>query len=146
LNCLRWDLDLLAASKDDGWHLMEGPASGSEDNVSPLAGREHGSLVIWENLDRIITSSFREQDFLDLVDAVETHLGMVFHRYLAGAQPRLTLRINDRGVSPWDSFLAQNSFTWRSPVAHLETDQGRVGVQCFVLPHQDNLDSREHQS
>ena len=22
-SCLRWDLDLLAASKDDGWHLFE---------------------------------------------------------------------------------------------------------------------------
>ena len=30
LNCLRWDLDVLAASADDGWHLLEGPAEGAE--------------------------------------------------------------------------------------------------------------------
>ena len=30
VHCLRWDLDLLAASEDGGWHLLEGAAPGSE--------------------------------------------------------------------------------------------------------------------
>lgn len=144
LNSLRWDLDLLAASKDDGWHLMEGPAPGSEELLSPLADREHGTLVLWEHLDRIITPAFGQQDFLDLVDTVETHLGMVFHRYLAGTQPRLRLRINGRGVPAWDPFLLQSSFAWHSPPVPLDTDVGRIEVQCHVLPHQDLIDSREH--
>jgi hypothetical protein len=146
LSCLRWDLDLLAASQDDGWHLMEGPAPGSEGLLEPLTNRDHGTIVIWENLDRIITPGFRDQDFLDLVDTVETHLGMVFHRYLAATPPRLRLRINGRETHAWDPFLVQNSFTWCSPVANLRTGEGQVDVQCFVLPHQDNLDAREFES
>src|SRR6266851_266192 len=34
--CLRWDLDILATSNDDGWHLLEGPSPGSAVHLDPL--------------------------------------------------------------------------------------------------------------
>lgn len=146
MNCLRWDLDVLAASADDGWHLLEGTANGSEQKLGPLMARGKGTLVLWEVLDRIITKGFREQDFLDLVDRVEKHLAMVFHRFLSGAYPRLRLTINGRAVAPWDPFLAGNAATWSSPIERITTEDGDVEVQCHVLPHKDRLDPREHDS
>jgi len=145
-NCLRWDLDILATSTDDGWHLIEGPAEGSEGFLSPLYGLDHGTLVLWEKLDRIVTTGFSEQDFLDLVDRVERHLAMVFHRYLSGPVMRLRLYINDRPVMAWDPFLTTHAATWSSPVERIAADGGIVEVQCHVLPHKDRLDSREHDS
>ncbi len=141
-NCLRWDLDVLATS-DDGWHLLEGPAIGSESKLDLLTGRASGTLVLWEHLDRIVTSGFGEQNFLDLVDAVERHLAMVFHRYLDGAQPRIRLSINGRPIEPWDPFLMGNAATWNSPVNRLSTAGGVVEVQCHVLPHKDRLNPAE---
>ena len=70
--CLRWDLDLLAAPGDEGWHLFEGPDPLSVSRMSPLSDHDHGTLVLWERLDRIITSGFTVQDFLDLQDEVGT--------------------------------------------------------------------------
>lgn len=134
-NCLRWDLDVLAASADDGWHLLEGPDENSEALLSPLVHSEGGTLVLWESLDRIVTAGFEEQDFLDLIDGVERHLAMVFHRYLDGPRPRLRLSINQRCVAPWDPFMATHPATYSSPVAKL----GDVEVQCHVLPHKDRL-------
>lgn len=145
-NCLRWDLDVLAASEDDGWHLLEGPAGGSEDLLAPLKSLDRGTLVLWENPDRIVTPGFCEQDFLDLVDRVERHLAMVFHRFLKGPQPRLYLTINGRSVEPWDPFLIGNTATWSSPVERIPAEGGTVEVQCHVLPHKDRLDAREHDS
>lgn len=146
LHCLRWDLDVLASSPDDGWHLLEGPAEGSEPLLEPLTGAGKGTLVLWERLDRIITPGCGEQDFLDLMDTVEQHLAMVFHRYLEGSRPRLRLTMNRRPIAPWDPFLTRHPSTWSSPVAPLSTEGGTVVVQCHVLPHKDRLDPREVQS
>lgn len=104
--CLRWDLDVLAATRDDGWYLLEGPAEGAQLLLEPLQAAEKGTLVLWERLDRIVTPAFTEQDFLDLVDGVERHLAMVFHRYLDSTHSRLRLTINGRLVAPWDPFLS----------------------------------------
>uniref|UniRef100_A0A831XLN5 ATP-binding protein n=1 Tax=Geobacter metallireducens TaxID=28232 RepID=A0A831XLN5_GEOME len=144
-SCLRWDLDVLTHSDDDGWHLLEGPAEGSSAIFGFLEGREHGTVVLWENLDRIITGGFTEQDFLDLMDQVERHLAMVFHRFLEGSHPRLRITINGRSINPWNPFLVSHPATWSSPVERFETDAGTVEVQCHVLPHRDRLDPREHE-
>lgn len=143
-NCLRWDLDVLAASKDDGWYLLEGPAEGSQLLLSALDCQDHGTLVLWEMPDRIVTPGFCEQDFLDLVDKVERHLAMVFHRFLCGPRPRLFLTINGRPVNPWNPFLIGHTATWSSPLEHIATEGGMVEVQCHVLPHKDRLAVNEY--
>jgi hypothetical protein len=144
-SCFRWDLDLLAASKDDGWHLFEGPEAGSETLLEPLSVQEKGTLVVWEILDRVITAGFCEQDFLDLVDKVEQHLAMVFHRFLCGPQTRLRLYINCRAILPWDPFLKNHPATWSSPVERVSADGGAIEVQCHVLPHKDRLVNSEQE-
>lgn len=144
--CLRWDLDLLAGRKDDGWYLYEGPAEESKGFLECLSSRTSGTLVLWEKLDRIVTPGFGSQEFLDLMDNVERHLSMIFHRYLSGAHPKLTLRINGRTLLPWDPFLKSHSATWSSPVVPLSMGGHTATVQAHVLPHKDRLDSQEHET
>lgn len=146
MNCLRWDLDVLAASLDDGWHLLEGPAAGSEGLLKPLSAAGRGTMVLWERLDRIVTSGASEQDFLDVIDGVERHLSMVFHRYLDGGRPDLRLAINARPVAPWDPFLRDHPATWSSPVERIRSAGGLLEVQCHVLPHKDHLTGQQEQS
>lgn len=141
---LRWDLDHLAKAKDDSWHLLEGPAPGSKALLKDLTSAEQGSLVLWECLDRVVSTATSQKDFLDLIDRVESHLAMVFHRYLASA--RLTIRINGRAIAPWDPFLAQHPATWSSPVETLPLADAAVTVQGHVLPHKDKLDAKIHGS
>jgi len=145
ISCLRWDLDALAESVDDGWHLLEGAAHGSERLLEPVEAHEAGTLVLLEKLDRIVTPGFKEQDFLDLVDYIERHLSMVFHRYLGGYSPKLVLTINSRPVVPWEPFLSNHSATWTSPIVKLNSECGSVEVQCHVLPHKDKLELREYE-
>jgi len=146
MNCLRWDLDVLASSGDHGWHLLEGAESGSEHLLEPLASAGKGTLVLWERLDRIVTPEFSEQNLLNLMDDVERHLAMVFHRYLAGTRTPLQISINGRSVEPWDPFLKNHSATWSSPLARISTQTGVVDVQCHVLPHRDHLTSQQEEA
>lgn len=143
VNCLRWDLDVLSACADDGWYLLEGPAAGSEHLLWPLLSACRGTLVVWERLDRIVAPGSSEQDFLDLIDGVERHLAMVFHRYLDGECSGLELAINGRPVKAWDPFLRNHPATWSSPVENIRSEAGTVEVQCHVLPHKDHLSTHQ---
>jgi hypothetical protein len=141
-SCLRWDLDLLARGGGDAWHLLEGATPESCTALAPLSLMQTGTIVLWERLDRVVTTGSTEQDFLDQIDLVEQHLAMVFHRYIDGPRPRLVLTLNGRRIAPWDPFLRDNQATWSSPVDRLPTASGVVEIQCHVLPHKDRLDPR----
>lgn len=145
-HCFRWDLDAIAASPDDGWHLLEGPADESSATIELLNSQKRGTLVLWEKLDRVVTGGFTQQDFLDLIDKVEIHLAMIYHRFLLGLRPRLHLTINGRAVQAWDPFLKNHPATWSSPVEHISLECGHIEVQGYVLPHKDRLEAKEHQS
>jgi hypothetical protein len=140
--CLCWDLDVLASANDGEWRLLEGPPESAQQLVTHAMSHEDGTLVVWECLDRIVTLGFTEQDFLDLIDRVERHLAMVFHRFIDGSTGNFSITINGRSIRGWDPFLLSHPSTWRSPVERVPSDAGLVGVQCFVLPHKDRLDAR----
>lgn len=143
-SCLRWDLDELAVDPFSDWLLFEGPAEGSQTHLSILEDKVAGTLVLWEKLDRIVTAGYTADNFADLIDDVESHLAMVFHRMLQGPAARLKLLINNRPVKPWDPFMTGHSAKpWVSPLAQQRTDSGLVVAQCHVLPHRDKLTNEE---
>ena len=145
IHCLRWDLDALALRPDDGWLLFEGAALGSEGYFEILSSLEKGSLVLWELLDRIVTKGYTEQDFLDLIDQIERHLAMVFHRLLQGPKPRLRILLNGHPINPWDPFMSDHpAKPWNSPIARRSSHAGAVEIECHVLPHKDRLTTEEH--
>ncbi len=146
-SCLRWDLDELAADPNSEWLLFEGPAEGSTSHLTELANRSSGTLVIWEMLDRIVTEGYTADDFNDLIDAVESHVAMVFHRLLEGPRPRLRILLNGRPVTPWDPFMSGHpAKPWTSPITNHPTPYGTVTVQCHVLPHRDRLSNAEFEN
>ena len=139
LQSLRWDLDYLANSTDNGWHLLEGPHPGSEDFLESLSSGTSGTLVLWENLDRIVASGTTVQDFLDLADRVEQHLGMVFHRFLEGSRPRLKILLNGTPVGPWDPFMTDHPGKPYNPPVFTHPSRYGIEAECHVLPHKDML-------
>lgn len=143
-SCLRWDLDVLANDTQGSWHLLEGADESSEGRLTLPADCGHGTIVLWENIDRIVSGSFKEKDFLELIDRVERHLGMVFHRYLDRSGPYVELLINEQKVKLWDPFLSSHPATWRSPEAGIAGGASRVMAQAFVLPHKDRLGDKEY--
>lgn len=146
-SCLRWDLDALAASPDGGWLLFEGPSPGSETFLAPVYHMKSGTLVLWETLDRIVTNGYVANDFNDLIDRVESHFAMVFHRLIQVPNARLKILLNGKQVMPWDPFMTGHAAkTWDSPIAKTATESGIVEVECHVLPHRDKLSPAEFET
>ena len=95
-------------------------------------------------MDRIVSDGYTADNFNDLVDNVESHLAMVFHRLIQGPRPKFKLLLNSQAVAPWDPFMTGHpAKPWSSPTTHHVTDYGSVAVQCHVLPHRDKLTPAE---
>lgn len=143
IHCLCWDLDLLASRNDGRWVLLEGPHESSAGRLAPLDDLSHGTLILWEQLDRVVTRSFGEKDYLDLIDQVEMHLAMVFHRFLEDGRGGFELRVNGEKIQPWDPFLTRYTATLRMDPVQMGTEPEKIEVQGFVLPHKDFLSDKE---
>ena len=150
LSTRRWDLDHVTRVEE--WQLLKSPVAGSADILKPLLRLGQGTMVLWEQLDRVVgnasTSDSGSQDlFLSLIDRVESHLAMVFHRFLEGGSSRITIFINGSGedhrVKAWDPFMRDHRATNATPEERIATPRGVVEVQGFVLPHKDHLKRRQ---
>ena len=146
----RWDLNHVARVKE--WQLLKSPLAGSTDILKPLLELGQGTMVLWEDLDRVVgnvpTSDSASHDlFLSLIDRVESHLAMVFHRFLEGGSAGLSIFINGSGedhrVKAWDPFMRDHPATNATPEERIVTPRGVVEVQGFVLPHKDHLKQRQ---
>jgi hypothetical protein len=146
----RWDLDHVAQTNQ--WYLLSCPKAGSESRLEPIHGGVSGTLVLLEELDRLVPpvdASDRQahRDFLNLIDRIGIHLSMIFHRFLEGTSPKLRIYINGRTdahrIRPWDPFLSHHPATIATPVERIQTASGTVQVQGFVLPHSSRLSEAE---
>jgi hypothetical protein len=149
----RWDLDHIRLSAND-WHLLVGPAPGSEHLLQPLSEIEKGTIVIWELLDRFSGATnedvqLSQTAFLQTVERIEKHLAMVFHHYLEGSSPDVSIFINGRDsehrVKPWAPFLTDHPATIRRPIERIPTTAGTIEVQGYVLPHKDQLTRQQYE-
>jgi Histidine kinase-, DNA gyrase B-, and HSP90-like ATPase len=148
----RWDLDHIAQT--DAW-LLERPrrTDAREELVQPLSAGP-GTVVLWEKLDRIMGSrrpggqaALRKAE--QVATELRLHLGMIFHRFLAGEVPgrRLRLLINGDPVHPWDPYALDEPLTQRLPLQHLafehDGQEYSAVVRPYVLPQQHQFSSSD---
>ena len=144
----RWDLDHLATTGD--WQLLNVPIEAVLHGVDPLSQSGHGTLVVWENLDRLVgdagsDDARAQRQFLESLRAVEEHIAMVFHRFMV--QPRsISIWLNGQAIKPWDPFLADDPATQRLPTESLGEPGTGVTVTPYVLPHHTRLTVEKHRA
>jgi hypothetical protein len=59
----------------------------------------------------------------------------VFHRFLSGKSPRLSLYLNNRRLKPIDPFAVDNTATQFDPPDDLQLAKGLVKIRSVTLPH-----------
>ncbi len=152
----RWDLDYV--SKHNEWRLIKDFPHRHDHSLQALNLLDSGTLVIWENLDRIIDEGPAEQDeahqrFLNMLEGVRNYLSMIFHRHLSGntTPKREPLKIYFNGdtdhhkLQAWDPFVvSQTISSQESPLETIQCDGDNVvKVKGYVLPHKDRISEEE---
>jgi hypothetical protein len=151
IECRRFDLDRVEAS--DTWEVeVLAAVDRPSELVEPLQNGP-GTVVLLRRLDRVLEYKVpwgerARTGLYDLAERLDLHLGMVFHRFLAGEvrrRPRLTITVNGTKVEPWDPFARNEPATESLPAIELDVVtpgcSGLVRLEPWVLPPRDAFSS-----
>jgi hypothetical protein len=151
IHCCQWDIDLITGKENSGWKLKVLDADEYLHHTvlcdmieCYLASKESGTVVLWEKLDRLKEpqSSQKNEIFFDaLMSDVRKHLELVFHRFLAPAQPKrkLIIRMNNDELEPFNPFNPQDNATTELPEQTITVHGERILVQSYILPHHSKV-------
>ena len=146
LSARQWDLEVIADRED--WILIapEGRELSEFPHVQELTAQGHGTIVLWQNLDRLAAGeSSIERALGDAMARVGDHLALVFHRYVRGETGlnRIRISVNENPLPEVDPFLTGISATQALPAERIRIGGAEVLVQPYILPHISKLNPEE---
>lgn len=147
-----WDLGHVDAT--NRWEILQVKSSDLQTSARQHLKETTGTVVIWEQLDRILgykkpEGEMARKQLITMCRELEEHLSMVFHRFLAGEVRgrRLAIYINDNKIIPWDPFARGEASTSKldSVSLRVEGEKGKsdVVIEPYVLPTQAKFSSQE---
>jgi len=152
-----WDLNHI--ERTNKWEILPVDRDGVAPAIRLPLKETTGTVVLWQRLDRILGyrhpyGEAARKRLFQMCRDVEEHLGMVFHRFLAGEVRgrKLKILVNGNTVRPWDPFCRDEPKTKQlSPIRlklDYELDSGdivteAINIEPYVLPHQDNFSSQD---
>lgn len=145
-------LDLDHVIDTDSWIITEGNLSEAASTLRGKLSEQHGTIVLWEKLDRILpermeSNGYGRRRLTKQAAKLRTHLAMVFHRFLDGSATGspVEISINGETVEPWDPFARAEPGTEELPPKSFDLEsqgtQGTVGLQRFILPPKKHFSS-----
>lgn len=141
----QWNLDSVIENKERECLKLESHEINNIPNINQLQSQEQGTLVVWENFDiGFKKSGGRIRDYLcDEIDDAESHIRLVFHRFLSNSFKPLKIYINNMLLDPIDPFLEYHSKTDSQNPKEIDVNGSVVKVQPFILPHQTDLSNED---
>ena len=139
-----WDLDHVENVKK--WELGKVPYGEVRPLLEPLNEMEHGTVVVWKVLDRIIDKDPNHQssdEFNVKFLAVQKYLEMVFHQYLENKRKRLDIHVGVAKCSPWDPYLIKNKHY--QELSDERYEDNKIRVTPYVLPHVSHRSTEENE-
>jgi hypothetical protein len=138
-----WDIDYINLTGK--WELVR--YKPDIDCEKWLAESESGTVVLWENLDRLLKltgiSGIESGDkFAGILSGARAHLSMVFHRFLQEPKARLKIAFGETPLAAWDPFLIGSEGLQLLPEERLQN--GAVIIKGYILPHRSKLADKEY--
>lgn len=148
LSAASWDLDYIHKTKN--WSLIR--YSNSEimklKFMQTLEKYETGTIVLWENLDRISdTPKEFDREFNEKLNFADKHMALVFHRFLENKSSKQSfdLYFNNRKVEPIDPYMLSNLATQKLEEEILFIEQIPIRITPYITPFVSKLSTKERQ-
>ena len=111
--------------------------------LNKLEGVESGTLIVWEKLDRIISTKDMkaESNFNNKKSILRNHLALTFHRFIESG--RLDIQIGGVSVRPWNPFLPYKNSSLKKELPEIVLN-GSVHVKAWVMPHRNYFTEAEY--
>lgn len=141
-----WDLDYIIKEKD--WALI----SYSEKEIRQLQFVDYlnkktsGTIVMWQNFDRISDGSANPQKVFDeKIERTRNHVALVFHRFMDNENfgKRVRIFFNNAEVEAVDPFLTDNTATQPLTEQTLRIDGSVIKVKPYILPYANKVSAKD---
>ena len=141
-----WDLDYIQQQGE--WALKFFSEEEMRDNIghSYLDIKESGTVVIWEQFDRLKQGAAQaSKAFDEKIDMTRKHVALVFHRFLNDDNPknRLAIYFNGESVTGIDPFLTRHPATQPLSEQILRIGSDEIKVKPYVLPYLSKLSKKD---
>ena len=164
-----WHIDQII--EDDDWVLLTPDISEYADQIeklSEITGQDgSGTAVIWENVDRLISSSgtdYISEALKTLIDEIRDHLAGTFGKFLIGRaafkagssaspNPDVIIELNGEKIKGWDptgQFLNTDDEPDRvisekkvHKFSNLQGKHARFELNGYVLPNKNKMTDEE---
>jgi hypothetical protein len=141
-----WDLDYII--RQENWSLQFFPESEIEEmpGYLYLKLKESGTVVIWEEFDRLRQGASKVQKAFDeKIELTRKHISLVFHRFLNDENPknRLAMYFNGEAVKGIDPFLTKHPATQPLSEQVLRIASDEIRVKPYVLPYVSKLSKQD---
>ncbi|MFV8271483.1 ATP-binding protein [Flavobacterium sp. GT2N3] len=140
ISCRQWDLNYIA--KKNEWFLITPQNYNDFPLYDEFAKLDRGTLVIWEEIDKIPSANFAE-----MIDKLRKHLSLVFHKFLEGQMPlkKLKIHVNNNPVKAFNPFNINHPATQQITSEKINIYGSSVSIQPFILPHHSKISQQEYE-
>lgn len=146
----QWDLDYVI--ENDQWLLkIIDPTELQLDTVYLEKLASHGTIVVWDNIDRIEFTNDEvdtHRYLAHLLTKLRDHLGLVFHKFLEGNTKtgKIKITLNNHEIQPFNPFCLSNKFTQMIGSEKVSINDSEVRIQAYALPHFTNMSPQEYET
>lgn len=139
---LQWDLDYII--KNDDWYILtpENRELEALPQYNLLKKLESGTLVVWESIDTLESSSFT-----NTIYNLRDHLSLVFHRFLEGEfnKKKVKIFVNNILLEPFNPFNESHKATQKPPKEKIKIENSFAFIQPYILPHHSKVSKQEYE-
>lgn len=148
INGTKWDLEHIIEKNDWALQILSKEAIESLPFFDEFNVNDSGTMVIWEEFDKIKKSSMTpKKAFSNLISEAQNHISLVFHRFLNGevTKSKLKIRFNNRDINPIDPFLTHHAATQPLNKLQLNINDQIIEVKAYVLPYPSKLSAKDRE-
>lgn len=143
ISAAKWDLDHIIQKGDWVLLYLDSQEIDKIHDIDKLKEQESGTIVIWENFDRLINGSTEPQKVFDeKIEIARSHIALVFHRFLSTINP-IKIFFNNSKVEPIDPFLENNAATQPLIEQEIRIDNSVIKVKPYILPYASKLSAKD---
>lgn len=147
-----WDLNVIQKTEDWSLVLLSEEECRRVPRFESLNVFESGTLVVWEDFDRLNLGVDAVHALMDIVSLGAEHLSLIFHRFITGDDdlPEINISVNGTSLQAKDpfgeSFRRGASRMPEEFITVKEFPQEPIVVTGYTLPHQNLMSESECRS
>ena len=136
----RWNLDRVIQTNQWILQILSNSEIQNLPSVSNLLELPHGTLIIWQNLDKLKERAIKVDELMSqTLLSCKKHLSMVFHRFMEQKVNPLNIYLNCDKLVPLDPFFTSSNLTRSLPEQSIIIQNQIVIVKPYVLPPESKM-------